>query len=413
MVKVFFITFIGLLALNASAQVPFNVELSQKHIAKIEQAKSGKEKLRLYRKFFKQDSLQQAKAYEAQLQKHYDSLLASNGLERLPLDSACIDSLIRQNIGEMSLDTAEIRNRAEAVIRSSGIGDGVEKVSGYKDQLRDLDGDSLKNQAIRMFNEKTSEKIGSIEQIQDLKDIQAQKESLDPWKNDHVSVNQLQDTTYLKALARREAEERALEYLAKHSELLDPIQKNMDRLMKKFSVVPNSNDLGSAIKRSSLKGKGIRERLFLSLNAQVISIEPVSVDISPMVGYKFTSKFILGFGGLYRQTFNQNQVSFAPDVFGYKGFMSYEPLNKLFAYTEYARNSPGVNRSETGAQRIWKDAWLIGAGRRFEVHPKLDMTILIAYNVLKSINDPVYPGRWNVRIGFQVSELGLKKIRNR
>ncbi|WKZ58465.1 MAG: hypothetical protein QY309_11360 [Cyclobacteriaceae bacterium] len=413
MSRIFPIVLFFLWVLHAVAQVPFDVKLSQKHLAKIEQAKSGKNKLRLYRKFFKEDSLQQAKAYETQLQKHYDSLLASNGLERLALDSARIDSLIKQNMEEMLLDTAEIRNRAEAVIRSSGIGDGVEKVSGYKDQLRDFDEDSLKSGVISMFNEKALEKVSSIEQIQDLKDIQAQKESLDPWRNDHVSINQLQDTAFIKNLARKEAEELALEYLSEHSELLDPIQKNMDRLMKKFSVVPNSNDLGSAIKRSSLKGKGIRERLFLSLNSQVISIEPVSVDISPMVGYKFTSKFILGFGGLYRQTFSQNQVSFAPDVFGYKGFMSYEPLNKLFAYTEYARNSPGVNRSETGAQRIWKDAWLIGAGRRFEVHPKLDMTILIAYNVLKNINDPVYPGRWNVRIGFQLSELGLKKIRNR
>lgn len=374
------------------AQLPFTVSLSQKHISKIEQVKTGKEKLRLYRKYYQRDSVSQAKQYKKLLKEKYDSLLRAHPLAGIHVtDSASRDSLIAEAYNKLSLDSISIAQKIGDFPESAFGGEATD-IKNIKEHFNSFSADSVKSLVSQQAKSWVEDQLNSSEKLAELQKYKAQADAFDPWKNEHVSVEQFQDTTYLKETARKLAEEKALEYLSEHSELLDPIQKSMDRLMKKFKVVPNSNDLSTAIKHSSLNGKAIRERLFLALNAQVISLEPLSVDISPMVGYKFNTRFIMGVGGLYRQTFNDTQVSFAPDVLGYKGFMSYEPLNQLFAYTEYARNSPGIQQSETGTIRIWKDAWLVGAGRRFEIHPKLDMTILIAYNVLKTIHDPLYPG---------------------
>lgn len=220
-------------------------------------------------------------------------------------------------------------------------------------------------------------------------------------------MDHVQDSAYMKEQAKKKAEELAMQYIADHPEVMQGVQRKMSLLMKKYSVVPNSNDLSTAVKRTSLKGRTFFERLQVAANFQVISLDPISLDFSPQVGYKINSRFVMGAGGLYRKTFRDSIPTIAPDVLGYKGYTSYEVMGNFFVTGEYARNSPGINPSEIKSKRIWENTMLAGVGRKFLIHPKIEMTLMAGYNFLYSESDTIYPRPWVIRVGIQSSELAF------
>lgn len=249
--------------------------------------------------------------------------------------------------------------------------------------------------------------IGGLKEIQNSSgEIQKLKDIPNGYKN---QVEQYTDSAYVKEQAKKKAEEMAMNYLNSNPEILRSVQAKMKLLTKTYSVIPNSNDLSTAIKRNSLKGKSFKERLYFSSNFQVLTLQPVSIDFSPMVGYKFNSKFVVGIGGMYRKTFSDTIPALAPKVWGYKGFASYDVLQRFFAYTEYDQNTPGMRKVENNSIRIWKTAWLVGVGRKLTIHPKIQMTLLAAYNIVYQKNDPIYSNPWVVRVGFQTNELSMLK----
>lgn len=179
--------------------------------------------------------------------------------------------------------------------------------------------------------------------------------------------------------------------------------------MKKFSNLPNSNDLTTAVKRTSLKGRTFQERLLLGLNFQMINLSPLSIELAPMAGYRFNSRLSVGVGGMYRQTFADTMTSLSPNVIGYKGFISYEIVSAFFAYGEYARNSPGVQQVEGVSQRLWKETSLIGIGRKFSISKYLDMSVLALYDFFYKKEDSIYAHPFIIRVGFQLSDVALLK----
>jgi hypothetical protein len=219
----------------------------------------------------------------------------------------------------------------------------------------------------------------------------------------------LTDSAQLKAEARRKAEALATDYLAEHPEIMEGVQNKMNRLMKRFSVVPNSTDLSSARKRTSLEGKSLKERLYLAANFQVIAIKPFSVDFSPAVGYRLSTRWVAGLGAMYRKTFDGSMLGISPEAAGIRLFASYDVLANFFLYTEVAGNSVGVSNPEKPAARIWEESFLTGLGRQFLIHPKVEMTVTTAYDLLHEPGNAIYPRPWSVRVGFQLSELALLK----
>ena len=222
-------------------------------------------------------------------------------------------------------------------------------------------------------------------------------------------LSDLQDSTARKEMAKKKAEELAMQSIADNPGIMQAAQKKMNLLMKKYSYVPNSNDLSTAIKRTSLAGRTFRERLVLGTNFQVLSIDPFSFELAPQAGYRFNSRLTLGIGGTYRQTFKDSIATLSPEVFGYKAFVSYDLVKSFFAYSEYAQNSPGVKVQEGISKRIWKPAALLGVGRKLSVHKKIDMTIVAIYNIMHTQGDPIYPKPFVVRVGFQLSDIAWLK----
>ena len=127
----------------------------------------------------------------------------------------------------------------------------------------------------------------------------------------------------------------------------------------------------------------------------------------PQAGYKFNTRFVVGVGGSYRAAFKDSIHGLVSKTVGYKAFSSYDVIGNFFLYTEFNRNTLGRIIIETGGHLIWKNSWLVGAGKKISVSPKLDMTMVVAYNFFYKPGDPLYPRPLVVRVGFQSSDVAL------
>jgi hypothetical protein len=285
----------------------------------------------------------------------------------------------------------------------------INEYSRYAKVLQNLD--SLKSLAKAEGENITMKYLSGSEQFNELKKYHSGPDNLKAMPGRYKrQAEQLRDSAYIKEEAKRKAEEIAMNYIAEHPEVIESIQKKMNFLMRKYSVVPNSNDLSTAIKRSSLKGKTFKERLVFSGNFQVLSWNPFAIDVSPSVGYKFNRYFIIGVGGNYRQTFSTDTIpKLAPEILGYKAFASYDLFGNFFAYSEFDRNSPGIRTEENKLSRLWTNAAFMGIGRKVRIHTKVEMTIVMMYNLIHKQNDPIYPRPFVIKIGFQTSEIAMLK----
>lgn len=389
--------------------------LSQKHIAKIEKAKSASTKLKLYKKFYTRDSARLMKKVEAVRQRASDSISMATQL-----------GISQKDLG------SELTGRAENLKLSRKQYDelvnkyGIENAREIKEQLRDYSSNlkefeskygqfnpelykqSLLAEGKNLLESKAGDKFNGLVNRNEIVGYQNQ---VDAWKREQFKYSeQLKhagDSNYLKQQAREKAEQLASDYIQNNPAVLKAAQLKANALMKVYSSVPNSNDLSTAVKRTSLQGRTFRERLVLGGNFQVVTIKPVTVDFFPMVGYKFNSRWVAGVGGFARWSYADSISGLVTKSFGYKGFSSVDVFRNFFAYTEFNRSSTGFIFTEKGNHFTWQNSWLIGVGKKISVSSKLDMTILALYNFFHQSGDPLYPKPLSIRVGFQLSDNAL------
>ena len=165
-----------------------------------------------------------------------------------------------------------------------------------------------------------------------------------------------------------------------------------------------------ASKAAALKMTSFINRLVLSANFQIITLHERALDFCIGLGYQVTPRFLAGGGGSYRDTFGKRTSSFCPELIGYKAFAHYALLCNFFAYGEFARNSPGRERSIGGESVVvWHNALLTGIGKKMAIRKNIDMTLIVACNILPEYRDAIYPGNLVVRLGFQTNALTFRK----
>ena len=353
----------------------------------------------------KSDSLFRA-TKKQQLDKHTGGLV-----QHIPrADSATLDSL----------KTAGLQ-KAKAALPESGA------LSEMEGQLQDFtggaglsslkNGDSLKSYAGQYAQREVSgleDRMGSVEELRPLHEQQKKLEDLQQMPEAYrKEYEQYTDQEALKEQGKGLAKEKATDFFAQHSEQLQAVQKKISRLQKKYSTVLNSNDLSTAVKRTSLKGRPLRERLFIGGNFHINTLDPLSLDVAPQVGYKFNKRFVVGVGGTYRKTFADTlkvTPAIPAETYGYKAFASYDVIKSFFVYGEYERmtREADVPNSDATATE-WVDGLMLGIGRRFSIHPKMYMNVLVLYNFLHEPENPIYGRQWTLKFGFQLSELALLK----
>lgn len=431
-------------ACNASAQAP-RFKLSQKSLMKVEQIESAEKKLKVYKKVFHRDSVRFNRRLKRYYKHYEDSLyeVLHSPSRQLPASTDSLmtltDSLgrsvtvFRKDIEAMKSDSSN----SGAVIETFGLKQYISNVNIPRDNITGEQPDLKLNEHL---NEKylkdipSLDKINVVDQNQSLKQFKQYEKINGEQFSDKISVvpgrdslngfvkNQmtlpggygfenataLTDTANTKAMLKKQAEELAKKYIDENPASLQQLQRKMSRMMRKYSVVPNSNDLSTAVKRTSLEGRRFKERLFVAGNFQTPSIDPLTIDFSPAVGYRINSRFTSGIGGMYRQSFADSIPRMANAVVGYKFFTCYDVINQFYFYGELAQNSTSIPSSELSPKREWTAAAFAGVGRKFMIHSKVESTIVILYNFLYEKRDPIYTSPWALRVGFQSSILGFR-----
>ena len=111
----------------------------------------------------------------------------------------------------------------------------------------------------------------------------------------------------------------------------------------------------------------------------------------------------------YRATFGDS-INYSWNVssrnVAVKAFTSYEFINSWFLYGESQFTNLGKNE---GGKSEWNANYFIGIGKKFLVHPKLHMTLTGLYNLNSETQNELYPQRFQIRVGFQTSDLAFRK----
>ncbi len=203
----------------------------------------------------------------------------------------------------------------------------------------------------------------------------------------------------------------AIDHFANQKEALQSAQNKATGLLGKYREYFNSGDSTVGIKRSSLKGKAWRERIVLGGNFNVVSTSPFSVDISPLAGYRFNTKFYVGVGINYRCTFSDSlryKYYVSPSNTSIRLFANYDLIKNFFAYVEVEQ--AGVkSKLKEGTGNQWMVNYFVGLGKKLLVHPKFYVTFTALYNFNGQNQNSSYASRFQLRVGFQTSDLAFRR----
>ncbi len=303
------------------------------------------------------------------------------------------------NIPGIPTDSAALKGEATSLAKQefanqTGIeAPDIKLDSTTLDQLRDQ-GESKAEEALKNTDEFKS-LDGSDSELGKLTDVKKEIE---------LTREQLQQAKAKKEVKKKMASH-AKDFISQHAGQLQEVQSQMSELKKKYSVVPNSNDLSTAKKRSSLKGESFWKRLILGGNLNVSKTNPINLDIAPVVGWRFNKLFEAGFTGTYRARLgaeSSGATSFEnDDVYGYSIFANHMAFKNFFGYLE-GENMSKVTGTEENNKREWHQTLLVGIGRKFKIARFLEMQAIISYNFLHDNTDGVYPNPVVFKTGFRV-----------
>ncbi len=430
----------------------FSVNLSQKHTEKLNGLKDGRKRLIKYYRYYKKDSTRYMRQQNKFYKKSFDSTFRANHQQdkiQRQLEKKGID-LSNNHLSQADTLTKQLCHW-HAVMKDSTSSDSTKQIA--KQKVKDLaiekakqhpgfqnlmdkyqinadtiDWKTLAQQIPGMdtlsgvFNS-SSKEVFSVAEEQATKQIAnyagrllgkdfAEAEKLkglpDRYKKEY---EQYMDKDRLKSEGKEKAVEEVVDHFAEHSDKLQGAQAKMSKLLSKYREFSNSNDLSDAVKHTSMKGKTFFEHLLIGGNFNVVSTEPFSIDFSPLLGYKFTTRLSVGVGMNFRYTYAdsiRNKFYISPRNTGYRAFVNYDVIKGFYAYGEWEKSGIKMTSNDK-SNKTWKDNYFIGAGKKFLVHPKLYLTLTALYNLNNEQNNPVHPRRFQMRLGFQVSELVTRK----
>jgi hypothetical protein len=204
-----------------------------------------------------------------------------------------------------------------------------------------------------------------------------------------ADLKRFQDEQALKAQAKEEVVKQATDYFAEHQDKLSEVQSLMTKLKKKYSYIPDSRDLSTAVKATSLKNEPLKKRIKFGLGFQIHQTNPISVDLAPNVLYRFNTLFSAGISGTCRASLGiENNKAMSPntstDVYGGSVIAQHMVWKGFFAHAEFEYlSSPIKNPNPTTdtPSRQWNEGALLGIGKQ--------MTLSKGINGLRSFSTTI------------------------
>lgn len=295
----------------------------------------------------------------------------------------------------------------------------VQLLQSYSDQLKQLAQESQGyfQQAQSMVEGGLTEdsplmkslesKIGHYPEFQEL---QKQTEALQKLKSKPTDYQkeyeQYQDPKYLQQQALEQAKKLGTNRFKQHQDKLQTAQKKLADYKKKYSSIQSTKDMSTAVKRNSLEGKTLSERLVLGGTLQVDK-EPTSLDVSPLLGYKLNRKYTVGLGATYRAVLNFNEFNAEEQVYGFRAFFQREAVKGFFVHGEFERMNVAPDSAATNAEttRRWKSGVLAGIGKEYNFIKNVNGQVMVLYNFMHQEGITPYNKRWVFRFGFSLNKL--------
>lgn len=329
----------------------------------------------------------------------------------IPTDSATLadkaESIVSETITDQTgiqvngipTDSASMRSAAKSIAQE-------EFTNQTSIEAPDITIDStFKDQVKEEVSKRGEEAIKNTDEFKALSDSDAELGQLTDMKEEiEVTREQLQQMQAKKEMKQKMAT-RAKDFISEHSEELQEVQSQMTELKQKYAAVPNSNDLSTAQKRSSLQGESFWKRLVIGGNFNLTETNPVSIDFSPVLGWKFNKLFELGVTGTYRARFGADKSGIntfeSEDVYGYSAYANHMAFKNFFGYIEF-ENISQVTGTDEDKSRDWHQNLLVGIGQKFMVAKFLEMQAIISYNFLHDNRDGVYNSPVVFKTGLRV-----------
>jgi len=211
---------------------------------------------------------------------------------------------------------------------------------------------------------------------------------------------------------KNEAGEAMVDYLSEEVEKLAQARSEMSKLKKKYNFLPNTEDVGSAVKANSLQNTAFGDRIRMGGFFQLHRGNPTAVDLSPAVFYRINKLLQAGISGTYRMCFGANErapSTLAEDVYGLGAMVQHQLWKGFFGHAAFqymSSNTPPSSATVDALQRNWKEGLPVGIGKQIRIKSGVMGQVLFLYDVLHTSESP-NPRAWNITFGITFGELKL------
>lgn len=303
----------------------------------------------------------------------------------VPVDSTTTNK-VKQVAKSMALDS--INNHS--LIKDNEFISDVREL----EQLKEIHKDSVGGHVKKELSERGEQYLKNSEEYKALSGMDGTDgfASMQEYQQKMEEIQQQLQETEARDALKQKLSTQGKKFASEHMQEIQQVQEHMGVIKQKYNEVTDSQDLSSAVKRTSLEGEPVWKRLVLGGNFNVSKTNPLNVDFSPIVGYKFNKLFEAGVSAAYRTQFKANQYQISQsneEIFGFSVFASHMVFRSFFGYVESERMRKSGSILEIPTSN-WHQTFLIGIGKRFSLTSWLEMQSIITVNLLHDNKDGIY-----------------------
>ncbi len=396
------------ISIDVRAQIKFDVKVSDKHLKKVEASDDAKSKLKSYKEFYRKDSIKAAKmAWKDYKRNNRDSLKSVGKWKEA-----------KTHKKQLLLGKYSLKSRKKYFVDYSKFGEPVDSTDWVMQQLSQNE-DYVQIQKIyEAYGQYDSSYLEQFhpDSIKLDSTTLAQRFDMKKRLESYLPPEMVKQSDFKTAQQMKYGELDKYGQLMKIdrsgvSDFFENIspeefaksQIALKEAKEKYAVIPDLSKEEEGIKRKSLKGSPLKDRLFLNGNITIQSTAPVILDSNIQLGFKWNKSFSTGIGLIIReQLSNRDSTALTGDAHGISLFANYDIMKGFFIYAEYqlVKNKSLFQESVTPAN--WQYAALAGIGRRFNLSPKVSLSVSLLYD-FNYKNNTLNQRPLTPRIGYNIS----------
>ena len=399
---------LSFLGSSLHAQIKFDVKVSDKHLKKVEKSGDARSKLKSYKEFYRKDSIKAARlAWKDYKKLNKDSLKAVGKWKEAKAHQKelLLGKYKLEGPKKYAMDYGHFEPPKDsmdwAIQELSRRGDfhQVQKIYeayGHYDSayINQFHPDSIKLDSATLMN-----RFDMKKRVESYLPPELAKES-DFKVAEQMKYGAVDEYGQLTQIDRSGVSDFfqniSPEEFAKSQVSLKTAKEN-------YTVLPDLSKEEEGIKRNSLKGQPLRDRIFLNGNVTIQSTAPVILDSNIQLGYRWNKSFSSGIGFILREQLNdRDSTSLTGDAHGFTFFSNYDIMRGFFIYGEYQLVKNKSLFKESAATVSWQYAAMLGVGRRFNISPKVSLSVSLLYD-FNYKNNTLNQRPLTPRIGYNIS----------